>query len=254
MRCQAARRTGQRLSKGITAQYAITFAGHTQQEGRPIARKPTARKDIRIKGTTYSYGTMGGVDVGNVTTCDHGQAIPVADQEKMHRVPKAGCMIEALQNPAFFSSCRRYRYLLMRRVSLDEPTCLFIMLNPSTADETQDDPTVRRCMGFARRWGFGVLAVANIFAWRATNPRELYDPGVVAVGPDNNIIIETAADEADKIICAWGNHGLLYQRGARVKALTDFARHKRYHLGLTKERQPRHPLYNRNDVVPVPML
>ncbi len=130
-------------------------------------------------------------------------------------------MQEALLSPAIFSPCRRYRYLLMRRVSfLAETTCLFIMLNPSTADETQDDPTIRRCMGFARRWGFGVLVVANIFAWRATDPQELHDLGfphastttITAVGPENDLFICTAAVEADKIICAWGNHGLLYDR------------------------------------------
>ncbi len=163
-------------------------------------------------------------------------------------------MMAALQNPAFFSPCRQYRYLLMRRISLDEPTCLFIMLNPSTADETQDDPTIRRCMGYARRWGFGVLAVANIFAWRATDPRALYKRGLEPIGPDNDSVIETVAAEADKVICAWGNHGLLYQRGRRVGELTDFAKDKRYHLGLTNDGHPRHPLYNRNDVIPVPML
>ena len=163
-------------------------------------------------------------------------------------------MMEALSNPALFSPCRQYRYLLMRRVSLDETSCLFIMLNPSTADETQDDPTIRRCMGFARRWGFGTLVVANIFAWRATDPQELYDSGVAAVGPDNNIIIETAADEADRIVCAWGNHGALDDRGDRVKKLTAFASGKRYHLGLNNQGQPKHPLYLPKDIVPVPML
>ncbi len=171
-------------------------------------------------------------------------------------------MMEALQNPAVFSPDRRYRYLLMRRVSLAETTCLFIMLNPSTADETQNDPTIRRCIGYARRWGYGVLAVANIFAWRATDPQELHDlrfrhastTTITAVGPENDLHIVGAASHADKIICAWGNHGLLYDRGQQVLDLTDFAKAKRYHLGLTKGGQPKHPLYIPNNVIPAPML
>ncbi len=157
-------------------------------------------------------------------------------------------------SPAIFSPCRQYRYLLMRRVGLAEQTCLFIMLNPSTADETQDDPTVRRCMGFARRWGFGVLVVVNIFAYRATDPQELYDLGGTAEGPENDFHIVVAAENADKIVAAWGNHGELRGRGAVVSGITDYFKEKRFHLALTKRGQPRHPLYVAKDFEPIPMM
>lgn len=133
----------------------------------------------------------------------------------------------------------RYRYLLWRRWA-EADSLLFIMLNPSTADAAQDDPTIRRCIGFARRWGFGGVEVVNLFAWRATLPRELAkarDP----VGPHNDRAISLAVARSRAVIAAWGVHGALGDRDAQVAPLLAATRLRC--LGLTRDGAPRHPLY-----------
>src|SRR5438094_9798340 len=107
---------------------------------------------------------------------------------------------------AVFSKCRRWRYLLWRRWDEKRPSANFLMLNPSTADETQLDPSCTRARDYAARWGFGGLLVTNIFAWRATDPEQMKaarDP----VGRGNDRAILRAAREAAIVVCAWGNHG-----------------------------------------------
>ena len=121
------------------------------------------------------------------------------------------------------------------------------MLNPSTADAVRDDPTIRRCIGFARAWGYRRLVVTNIFALRATLPSALRgaaDP----VGPRNDRYILRAARDADRVVCAWGVHGALGNREAEVLALLrDLALEN---LGLTQGGYPRHPLYVAGLTVP----
>ncbi len=144
---------------------------------------------------------------------------------------------------AIFSPCRRYRYWLWRRWA-EGPHCCFIMLNPSTADEVQSDPTITRCMGFARRWGFSGLSVGNIFAYRATDPQEMIrqaDP----VGEENDWQLNDMAEQASKIVCAWGNHGTLLHRSHKVRRLLD--RFELWHLGRNKSGEPKHPLYVKAD-------
>ena len=145
------------------------------------------------------------------------------------------------QSQAVYSDCERYRYLLTR-VWGDGPRALFIMLNPSTATEVQNDPTVERCERRARALGFGAFRVTNIFAFRATDPRVMRAEGD-PVGPDNDAVILSSLPWADQIICAWGNHGLHLDRGATVEALLRQAGAPLFHLGLTGQGQPRHPLY-----------
>ena len=114
------------------------------------------------------------------------------------------------------------------------------MLNPSTADAVRDDPTIRRCIGFARAWGYRRLVVTNLFGLRATLPaalRRAADP----VGPRNNQYVMRAARGADRIVCAWGVHGALGNRAAEV--LTLLGGFHVEHLGLTRHGHPRHPLY-----------
>ena len=145
---------------------------------------------------------------------------------------------------AVLSSCGRYRYRLHRSWFMGEGTVLFIMLNPSTADAETDDPTIRRCIGFARRWGFRSLAVGNLFAWRATEPRELKqvsDP----VGPENDQHLIEMSDSANAVIAAWGAYGVYRNRNLHVLGLLESTVE---HLGLTKQGHPRHPLYLRADV------
>lgn len=163
-------------------------------------------------------------------------------------------VIESLV-PAVFSNDRLYRYILRRRLEGYNPRrCLFICLNPSTADEVQDDPTVRRCRGFATAWGFGVLEVANIFALRSTDPKLLYtstaDLNIEPVGEDNDQHIYLAARDANLVVLAWGNHGKHLDRGQRVMESISNLRTQGVqiaHLGLTNEDQPKHPLYLAKD-------
>lgn len=148
---------------------------------------------------------------------------------------------------AEFSPCRRYRYTLTRWWGSSAP-CVFLMLNPSTATEVVNDPTITRCMGFAKRWGFGALVILNLFAWRSTDPRQLYrveDP----IGPENDLHIARVAREAGAIVCAWGTHGRLLDRDRRVAELLASIENKPAIecLGLTKGGDPKHPLYLLND-------
>ena len=107
---------------------------------------------------------------------------------------------------AIFSPCRRYRYALWRTWDQNKPSVLFIGLNPSTADETNDDPTLTRCINYAKYWGYGSVCIANIFAYRATKPKELFARKRI-IGKENNHWLFKLAIDADLVIAAWGNHG-----------------------------------------------
>jgi hypothetical protein len=124
----------------------------------------------------------------------------------------------------------------------------FCMLNPSTADAARDDPTIRRCIGFARSWGYAGVEVVNLFALRATDPRELWrvrDP----VGPDNDRALKDATRRIAGMVLAWGAHGALLDRDRDVLRLLS-PRTRLLALGWTVRRRPRHPLYLRRDVSP----
>lgn len=141
---------------------------------------------------------------------------------------------------AVFDPSRRYRYRLWRRWADGGEVVAFVMLNPSTADARRDDPTIRRCGGFARAWGFAAMTVVNLFALRATDParlRRARDP----VGRDNDRHILAAAGGCDALVLAWGNAGALGGRDRAVLALLAGVRTDC--LGLTGAGQPRHPLY-----------
>lgn len=143
---------------------------------------------------------------------------------------------------AVYSPCERYRYTLTRVWDADGARALFVMLNPSTATEVQNDPTVERCERRARVLGFGAFRVCNIFAFRATDPKVMRaqaDP----VGPENDAAIAESALWADRIVCAWGTHGAHQGRGRAVETLLRRTGHPLYHLGLSKAGHPRHPLY-----------
>ncbi|MBN2760533.1 MAG: DUF1643 domain-containing protein [Rhodobacteraceae bacterium] len=154
---------------------------------------------------------------------------------------------------AVYSDCECYRYLLTREWAPKQGRALFIMLNPSTATEVQNDPTVERCERRARALGFGAFRVCNIFAFRATDPRVMRaaaDP----VGPDNDTAILDSLAWADRVICAWGNHGAHLGRGAQVETLLRGAGVPLFHLGLSKDGHPKHPLYIGYKVQPKPWL
>lgn len=147
---------------------------------------------------------------------------------------------------AVLSECRTYRYSLWRRWSDDEGRlCCFIGLNPSTADETEDDPTIRRCVGFAKRFGCVGLVMANLFAFRATHPEDML-AAIDPAGPENDQALKQIAAVCHPVICAWGVHGNRGYRDFRTKSmLRPLA--TLYHLGLTKGGHPKHPLYLKSD-------
>lgn len=144
---------------------------------------------------------------------------------------------------AIISACGLYRYRLSRYWSTGK-TAVFVMLNPSTADATQDDPTIRRCIGFARREGCGGLVVVNLFAFRATSPDDMKaaaDP----VGPENDAHIRAVTSAADgPVIAAWGAHGSHGGRAAHVRGLIGAPL---WCLSKTKAGAPGHPLYIKGD-------
>jgi hypothetical protein len=150
---------------------------------------------------------------------------------------------------ATFDRTRRYRYRLWRTWDRSGPRLLFIMLNPSTADAEKLDPTVRRCVGFAERWGYGSLEVANLFALRSTDAGALYqvdDP----VGPENDRHIEDAVRMSACVIAAWGHHGRLRGRDEQVQELV--TRHADLScLRRTKHGFPGHPLYLPGSLEPI---
>lgn len=163
-----------------------------------------------------------------------------------------------MNREAIISSCGRYRYHLSRSWGdlLDQGKpgyVAFCMLNPSTADATIDDPTIRRCIAFANAWGWKALIIVNLFALRATDPKVMRkDPS--PVGPDNHLYLESAASHAEMFICAWGNDGTHMNRSECVTRFLKDKGCKLWSLGeLTDKRQPRHPLYLKGDLVPKPL-
>jgi len=142
-----------------------------------------------------------------------------------------------------------YRYLLWRTWDTSLPPLAFIMLNPSTADENADDPTLRRCLGFARVWGYGRLSVVNLFAYRSTDPSALRT-AVDPIGPENNAHITVAAVGASLVIAAWGDGGRLGGRdGDVLRRLGGPVQC----LGVTAHGNPRHPLYVSYSTPPLPL-
>ena len=150
---------------------------------------------------------------------------------------------------AKFSSCRRWRYLLWRCWDPSKPVANFLMLNPSTADEFQLDPSCTRARNYAQRWGYGGLIVTNVFGWRSTDPAQLKlvkDP----VGRGNDAAIVQAASEASLVVCAWGNHALHLERAHKVlELLSDVQLHS---LKINGCGQPAHPLYLPSKLRPRP--
>lgn len=162
-----------------------------------------------------------------------------------------------LTRSATFSACGEYRYDLTRHLASGEGTCVFVMLNPSTADAYAEDPTVTRCLNFARDWGYGSVRVLNIFALRSTDPqglRQCIDP----VGPLNDDFIRkyAAPAKADRVVVAWGTHGAYLERGARALAILREVRGDvdgLVALSWTKDGHPGHPLYLKSTSEPLPV-
>jgi hypothetical protein len=140
------------------------------------------------------------------------------------------------------------RFWLEREFDLPKAlgTVAFVMLNPSTADDTTNDPTIRRCIAFAKSWGYRSLIVVNTNPMRSTNPKHTPEPTEFDLR-DNDEALRRAAFYANKIVCAWGSH---VNREFEARALEVLGRYTLHYLGLTKRGHPRHPLYLPKDLVP----
>lgn len=162
-----------------------------------------------------------------------------------------------MKRTAEFSPDRKYRYYLTITWDWRRPKINFLMLNPSTADEYVNDPTVERCERRARMWGYGGVIITNIFALRSTDPKELYiqmlgyrDTNRI-VGKGNDLFIKKAAEVCEGTICGWGSHGQLCGRGIQVKEMLMQDSYPLFYLKLsTNTGQPYHPLYLSYNLTP----
>jgi hypothetical protein len=156
-----------------------------------------------------------------------------------------------LISTAVLSACGTYRYTLTRSWDTHLPRVLWCMLNPSTADASKDDPTIRKCVEFSKKWNYGSIEVVNLFAFRSTDPEALeMTVGTDVIGPENDRVIVDAASRATRIIVAWGS-----EKFARTRA-------KSVSTGLLCDRtleclkrntngSPAHPLYQPYSAQPI---
>jgi hypothetical protein len=163
-----------------------------------------------------------------------------------------------MKTAAEFSADRRYRWWLSREWDEGGTWCAFIGLNPSTADENADDPTIRRCINFARSWGHNGLLMLNLYAYRATDPREMWDAqnkGISISGVQNyfsDLILRptTQFPQVSRLIAAWGTGG--GERGKEFGIAARMVGVKLDCLMKTKHGHPQHPLYLPSGLLPEP--
>jgi len=215
----------------------------------PIARSSEIQQDCLI-----NWGRKGRPNRRNpLTWC------PISDRMRI-KGPRIRHMVRrnlvrchehlgvTMKRNATLSACRRYRYVLWRVWDSSKPYAMIIGLNPSTADETEDDPTIRRCIRYAKDWGYGGLCMANLFAYRATSPADMFaaeDP----IGPDNDTWIRKLAAEAGLVVGAWGNSGTVRNRSSEIRKILPSLKC----LRLNGSGEPAHPLYQPRSAVPIEM-
>lgn len=153
---------------------------------------------------------------------------------------------EIVDSGATFDERETYRYRLWRVWDPNAPRLAFVMLNPSTADASSLDPTCRRCVGYARAWGYGGVEIGNLFALRSTDPSALADHSD-PVGPRNDDHLRRLCAQADGVVAAWGTNGALDDRGRRVAELLET---QLWALDTTAAGHPIHPLYQPKDIEP----
>lgn len=163
--------------------------------------------------------------------------------------PQLGLFDLPSTSTAALSPCGRYRYHLTRRWSHLVDPVVFLLLNPSTADAVKDDPTVKRCIGFARDWGAGGVTIVNLFALRATKPTELLRAHSLredVVGPEANQHLRATFAGASEVVCGWGAYGqdFVLERAQEVMGMAAGNDRIRWScLGRTQDGHPAHPLY-----------
>jgi len=164
-----------------------------------------------------------------------------------------------MRKGAIISKDKKHRYRLWRIWDDSLPKALFIMLNPSTADAMLDDPTIRRCIGFAKSWGYGGIYVGNIFSLRSSNPKDLISNVLdiqlgYCVADRNEESVRYMADICELVVCAWGNSPILKQMEKHGLIVTDWMYElvgKSSYLAKSKDGTPKHPLYLKKDLKPI---
>lgn len=157
---------------------------------------------------------------------------------------------KAISSTAIYSDCKKYRYTLERQFCKKTPTMMnFIMLNPSTATEAFNDPTVARCETMTLRHGYGNMVVTNIFAFRATDPKVMRAMDDGAVGTENDKHILEVSKRSNFVVCAWGNHGDFLGRGHYIMDMLVKNGIRPHCIRMSKTGQPVHPLYQKLDSV-----
>ena len=143
-----------------------------------------------------------------------------------------------INSNAIFSEDRTHRYALIREWDLNKPSLMIVALNPSSADEKTDDPTIRRCIGFAKKWGFGKLIVTNLFSFRTSSPKNLFN-SKNPIGNKNDFWLKKLSKEVDMVVLAYGNHGKFNNRHNEILKII-----KNPHcIKKAKTGMPMHPLY-----------
>lgn len=160
--------------------------------------------------------------------------------------PRQLSLLAGVERSATFSPDGRYRYTLTRTWDDEGRSLLWVMLNPSTADADADDPTVRRCVAFSQRWGYGSLTICNLFAWRATRPAELRRADVEPIGPDNVATLDRELAAHARAVVAWGAWSGAV-KPPPIQAMAALHNTTLWCLGTTAQGRPRHPLYVRGD-------
>ncbi|MFL2873759.1 MAG: DUF1643 domain-containing protein [Pseudohongiellaceae bacterium] len=160
--------------------------------------------------------------------------------------------MEYVSTKCNFSRCRNYRYSLQRAWAQREENSnqvLFIGLNPSTADSKSDDPTIRRCVNFASSWGFNAMEVVNLFSFRATYPRDLFE-AELPIGSRNDFWINNAYKRSTLTIACWGSMGNYKNRSKKITNSLD----NLFCIKKNKDGTPSHPLYLNSQSTPIPYL
>jgi hypothetical protein len=153
-----------------------------------------------------------------------------------------------MKSSAIFSEDRQYRYLLEREWDSTKPNVLFICMNPSMANETENDPTATRCINFAKSWGFGSLSMMNLYAYIDTYQKNMWNDDVDPVGVDNDIKIIEVAKKSDKVVVAWGNN-VFHHRAKELFNKLSKENIELWCFKINKSGMPAHPLYQKGDTV-----
>ncbi len=143
-----------------------------------------------------------------------------------------------IKSDAIFSEDNIHRYALIHEWELDRPSLMIISLNPSAEDGELNNPTIRRCIGFAKRWGFGRLFITNLFSFKTSSPKDLFN-SENPIGNKNDYWLKKLSKKVDKVVLAYGNHGKFKNRHEEILKII----HDPYCIKKSKTGMPMHPLY-----------